>query len=66
MFKPEYSDTEVSNMGVGASLVAKSSGAIELTLYDKSALVFHEDRFKLPMPPQCWEIKEDANIINAP
>ena len=34
-----------------------------LTMQGKQVLVFLEDGFQLPQPPECWEIMENARIF---
>ena len=34
-----------------------------LTVHNKHIIVFKEKGFQLPMPFECWEIIENANIV---
>ena len=42
-----------------APYVARPSAAMVLMVWDKQALVFHGERFQLPAPSKCWEIKQN-------
>ena len=46
-----------------APCIARSSAAMVLIMEDEQIHVFHEVGFQLPVPSQCWEMKQNANIF---
>ena len=43
--------------------IARSSPIMVLTMKDKGIPVIQEAEFQLPVPSQCWEMIENANIF---
>ena len=60
MFWDNYINTIADDL---APCIARSSLTTVLFMLDKQVLAFHEEGFQLPVPLQCWEAMENAEML---